>query len=838
MSLTDADAIQFTFLEVPDTFASPGGTEEDVLALIEGTTLVAAANSGYTTGMLALVPSEADVKRLAVEDGEAPEQLHLTLVFLGEMAGISEEARAAILAIAERYATAPVSAEAFSVNAFNPSPDSGKDTCIVLGVGNGDESLADLRSNLLSSLNGVPGLQLAPQHTPWVPHVTLAYTDDLARVAEFAEKTGPITFDRLRVAFGDEVHDIPLGEDEVLISAARAGDIMLALASDRGLRNYWTRGAGAAKIRWGTDGSFDRCVRLLGKHVTRPQGLCAEYHKEATGEWPAEKGIPSAGRILTAAADGDAKTPYGDVKYADPGYQADGVKRYPIDTEEHIRAAWAYINKPENAAKYSPGDLRRVRRRIMAAMEKIGADVNAVLTSAAKPCPDGEHRMADGSCMPDEQMPDAYGPSDMVTWEGVLAIEGGESGDGRLFTLNSLDWDQVPLPLMYQYTNSGGHKESILAGQITNVARKKNVIYGWGGVFKSILDGQYGMDVRNMLPTGGVSVDVDKVKDADVEYVYADNDTGLMAKPEITIFNKGRIRGATLVAFPAFVEASLKFTGETIPALTASALPATDCGCPGIPQVDILVAGATHTITLSDLPPKEWFERPTDVKMHGALTVTDEGRVFGRLAPSGVIHRSDAKKRTVPMRTVDYSNWMNKETIVAGGERIVTGVITMNCGHAETDPYYYGTLENRKEHYDNSCSIAANVRIGEDADGVWVAGALRYGMSAEQVATMMGCTLSGDWQPSRNRPGMTEFIAALLVPVPGFPMARSQASVQYQEGALVASAVPVMHASQLDTTISPAIAAFKVAQRAIMESIGLDPATEKAAILADLGLEA
>lgn len=60
------------------------------------------------------------------------------------------------------------------------------------------------------------------------------------------------------------------------------------------LKDYWTHGEGAAKIRWGTDGSFDRCVRLLTKYFPRnPKGLCAKLHHAATGEWPAEEGIPS-----------------------------------------------------------------------------------------------------------------------------------------------------------------------------------------------------------------------------------------------------------------------------------------------------------------------------------------------------------------------------------------------------------------------------------------------------------------------------------------------------------------------------------------------------------------
>src|SRR5215471_3352972 len=68
----------------------------------------------------------------------------------------------------------------------------------------------------------------------------------------------------------------------------------------------------------------------------------------------------------------DAKKPYGDVEYADPGYQKDKQKRYPIDTEAHARAAWSYINQADNAAKYSSADLSKVKARIRAACKKFG----------------------------------------------------------------------------------------------------------------------------------------------------------------------------------------------------------------------------------------------------------------------------------------------------------------------------------------------------------------------------------------------------------------------------------------------------------------------------------
>lgn len=61
------------------------------------------------------------------------------------------------------------------------------------------------------------------------------------------------------------------------------------------LMRYWASGPGAPKIMWGTDGAFDRCVVQLGKYVPPSQvkGLCANLHKRATGEWPAEKSVES-----------------------------------------------------------------------------------------------------------------------------------------------------------------------------------------------------------------------------------------------------------------------------------------------------------------------------------------------------------------------------------------------------------------------------------------------------------------------------------------------------------------------------------------------------------------
>lgn len=56
---------------------------------------------------------------------------------------------------------------------------------------------------------------------------------------------------------------------------------------------------------------------------------------------------------------------YGDVTFAD-----EKNKKYPIDTEEHIRAAYNYINHPDAAGKYSPAEVTTIKNKIIAAWKK------------------------------------------------------------------------------------------------------------------------------------------------------------------------------------------------------------------------------------------------------------------------------------------------------------------------------------------------------------------------------------------------------------------------------------------------------------------------------------
>jgi 2'-5' RNA ligase len=814
-ALTDVDQVEFQLIDdtpgsglsLTDAYAFLAGRLTPAAARAGGLPLVASAADVDESGMIALLPSAEDAARLALAGGtEEPDKLHVTLAFLGDNLGdLSEDLYDEFVTVARRYAGGSIEAQVFSVGAFNPGKvrdDGAPGGAVVLGVGHdGGRELQQLRDNVVSALRGLGGAwQLPEQHVPWVPHITLTYTNDLTELAALADRVGPVTFDRVRVVVGDRITDIPLGRESAMLTAD-GGDAMpwkvvsrdgkfcvvkktgggtvachdtrsaadaqvralyaseeyglqlaveaagIELAQERDvnlpgrrghqLRDHWVRGPGAAEIVWGTDGAFARCVTKLGKYVRDPEGLCAEYHKAATGEWPAEKGVESA---LTAA-----------------------VADEPSDEPE------------------------------------------------------------------DEP------------WEGVLVVEGVESGDGRLFSFGSLDWAPLPLPLTYQPANSGGHKESVDVGSIQHIFRKDNEIWGRGVVFASALAGPHGDGIRHRMAgdgaIGGVSADVDKTKDADIELVYADGQGGPFATPTMTIFNRGRIRGATLVTYPAFVEAKLRFTGNT---LTAAA----DCGCDnsenehvidlrdgdlGTEVLNPLVASGNHTITIPNLPPAAWFDEPTDVKLSGALTITDEGRVYAVVAPADTTHRN---VRTKVPRNLDFSRFHKGETIVEGGGRVVTGVITASCGHAATQNY--GTLQNRIEHYDNSCSVLANVRVGESKHGyIWAAGALNPGADAGQVAQALGCALSLDVQPHPDKPGVREFIAAHLVPVPGFPLARTEASVRIENGTLVAATLPV----EL-TRAQPRLSPVDNIKHTLARRVGLAPTTRKHALARRLGVDA
>lgn len=62
---------------------------------------------------------------------------------------------------------------------------------------------------------------------------------------------------------------------------------------------------------------------------------------------------------------------YGDVEFADPVNN-----KYPIDSAEHVRTAWSYINHKDNAAKYDKDEVAKIKDRIKKAARKHDVEIS------------------------------------------------------------------------------------------------------------------------------------------------------------------------------------------------------------------------------------------------------------------------------------------------------------------------------------------------------------------------------------------------------------------------------------------------------------------------------
>lgn len=431
-----------------------------------------------------------------------------------------------------------------------------------------------------------------------------------------------------------------------------------------------------------------------------------------------------------------------------------------------------------------------------------------------------------------------------TNWSGVLAVEGSPTGDGREFSPESIDWPNpadVVIPLQWQKetTHGGMHDVTVNVGRVTEIYRDGNSIMGSGYVDTGSEDGG---EVQRRMEAGtlaGVSIVADNPDDPmgfDVEYVMdesceidPDDPEGNLEDvdmrclmPEKVIYHSGRIRALTLVDVPAYVEGSISLTTEPRRIIEEEQQDDDD-----EMSSEALLASALQ-MSIPEVPPAEWFTEPVNKPEIGAITITDEGQIFGYLAPKNVAHRGISDRRqTVPMGNVDYSRYMNRPRHVetyAGVDRIATGPITMGCGHASTAPGV--DAQASMDHYDNACSIVATVRIGENRHGVWVAGALMPDVEPRQVMRMMACQLSGDWRPHREKPGKRDFTGALLVPVPGFAEGKkgNYSSIRVREGALVSSAVPVLYAENNNAgEVQPVRhKAFTAAAQVLAKDIGRD----------------
>jgi hypothetical protein len=104
-----------------------------------------------------------------------------------------------------------------------------------------------------------------------------------------------------------------------------------------------------------------------------------------------------------------------------------------------------------------------------------------------------------------------------------------------------------------------------------------------------------------------------------------------------------------------------------------------------------------------------------------------------------------------------------------GGD-VPVGKITYNTGHAPLS----ASLPVAAAHYDHTGAVGAFVQARDGNLGIWASGAVKSDLSPEGFRDLRANGPSGDWRGSGR--GL-EMIAALAVPVQGFPVPRANLSL-------------------------------------------------------------
>lgn len=360
-----------------------------------------------------------------------------------------------------------------------------------------------------------------------------------------------------------------------------------------------------------------------------------------------------------------------------------------------------------------------------------------------------------------------------IPWEGVLTIEGLATGDGRMIENNALIWEQLPAALRVAPTDVGAHGGAVWIGTIETMERQANGRI-WGTGFVDLGVEEAAELVRRMQANGnraGVSVDLDSVafeirvardllqREEDISEegpAEATEDEPVDEEGRVTVLEidtddelmvttSARVRGATVVDIPAFIDAYISLVTDQA-ATTDTPLSLVAAGIP----VD---------------PPGAWFANP-GLREPTRLTITPEGRVYGHVAVWGTCHRghtTNGQCVTPPYSANGYREFMTGTTLTAEGDLIATGVLTMSTSHAGLNL----TAAAARYHYENTGSAVADLAAGEDSHGIWVAGALRPGVTRQQQRELRAAPLSGDWRAFGRD---SELVAILAVNMPGFPI--------------------------------------------------------------------
>lgn len=763
--------------------------------------VTAAADAPPTGAMVALVP--ADPAALAIDHpaAEPAEALHLTLAFLGDAADWTPEQQQALGdALGQLTALPAAEADGFGVNYWNPGSD---DPSWVLAVGG--DGLDDLHGHVwevLRNLEAEPAIPALPeQHSPWVPHVCLAYSADETVLDAALGSLGPVSFDRLRLAFGEVATDYPLGA----------------------VREAESETAGGTPMPWHVDDHAADCP------PSDPYGVINEADGSTESCHPTRE---------------EADAQLADLQAAEPGAQAQAV---PLDSP-----VVSGNGKPGQAGAWA-GTLavEGIRTRESPAREF----TPGALEWAELPLPlrwrmEDSHGGADlgGGVVLTGRIDRIWREAPKVMASGVLDLDGEHgrevhrlmaAGMLRGVSIDADDITDADVELVWPE----GHGEEAGDGLDELLAVPETLRFHHGRIRAATLVDLPAFDAATVALTDPAALAATGFADA------AWDGDAAMARCSNSDSPASCFRGicaARVAANPADTQAGWALPhhntpdGPAVPKGVSSALGYLDrtqgidkaaarrhlerhaasaraaAGTRTAARHGLTALNATAAVSLT-APPAPWFANPR-LRGYTAVTATEALRVYGHAAPWDVCHVGIADVCVQAPREEDHPFFLTGEVVCADGSRVPVGQITLATGHAPLDL----PARPAAAHYDDTGTVVADVAVGNDQWGIWVAGAIRPGATPEQVHALRASgRVSGDW---RMIGGRLRLVALLAVNVPGLPFPRTSARVASGRVlTLVGAARPVT---------SPAAghraALRRVADR-IAADVGLDRASRRAA---------
>lgn len=365
------------------------------------------------------------------------------------------------------------------------------------------------------------------------------------------------------------------------------------------------------------------------------------------------------------------------------------------------------------------------------------------------------------------------------TWSAVLARIGIPTGDRRVIAPGALTNRDLPLPLMWQRVSDAGHSGSVTVGAIETLTidSESGMVTATG----RFLDVRGSAEAQAQTEAGVTGPSVDIFDDIDIVEVqrlieagvvgpnllddmddleYAMDDDGMI------VITRGRIAGATLVQIPAFAGVSISMVDDVLP---GDRYP-DDRKDMTWDDLDKVLGSAAAP---APLPPSDWFRQP-DLDRLTPLTISDTGRVFGHIAGWGQCHIGLPGCVTAPMSASGYTYFHVSEQQTAEGYTLPVGTLVAGPRHADAQLAFQAA----QQHYDDPAAAVAKVVAGEDKHGIWVAGWMLPGATAEAQQVFRSSPVSGDW---RRIGGSLEMIAVCSVNAPGFPVPRAR--VAFSNGA-------------------------------------------------------